>query len=245
MSRPIPLSVHPELVDQSFAEPVPVVEESDSGPRPSVLARRRIGEDVVLPRAPFVNHVSGVDVDQQEHRAKVVMLNLMPQPMPAASSVSVAASTPAVAPAAKAVEKKRGLSALADRVVGFLPPPLARHALWSRNLFLGATLSFADASLSALSPVAFLWRNLSVVSLGLLYLSIPLVPSLALLYHVPALGQAYAPNTLVGGVYLVGLYLSCSVVLMATALTSGFIWRGTVRLMNHFARTGAQAFPTR
>lgn len=242
MARPIPVSLHPDLTDKSFSQRVPVVEEDES--RSGVVARRRIGEHIELSRPPFVDHVPVVDMDQDEHRSKVVQLNLTPSASTA--SVSRPAQKPASpSPAAHVTARPGWVSKLVNKTIHALPAPMARHALWFRNLFLGATLSFADASLSALSPVAFLWKNLPVVSLGLLYLSLPLVPSLALLYHVEPLGRAYAPNTLVGGLYLVGLYVSTAVVMMGLALASGFFWRGAVRLMNHFARTGAQAFPTR
>lgn len=239
MARPIPLSAHPDLVEQSFSEHVRPVEDANPAPQSDVLARRRIG-GATVPRSPFVEQVPGVDADTQERGGKVVALNLTPSAVPSAPLVQPARPAPA-----PSVKRTGRLSKVFGRALKLLPPPLARHALWSRNLFLGATLSFADASLATLTPVAFLWKNLTVVSLGLLYLSVPLVPSLALLYHVPALGQAYAPNTLVGGLYLVGLYVSSAVVLMAAALTAGFVWRGSVRLLNHFANAGAKAFPTR
>ena len=225
---------------------LPAHKTQDSHEPSDVLARRRIGETSVL-SPPLLERVSGVDEGALYPSGRVVPI----RPGTPIQAPSLVATPTPKAPAAKEARKVKAalhpgpLSRLFARGVSYLPRPVAQAAMFTRNLFLGASLTFADESLSALTPVEFLWKNMAVVSQGLLYLSLPLVPSLALLYHVEPLGRAYAPNTLSGGLYLVGLYISCAVVMMASCLAARFLWQGAVRLSRRFARKGAQAFPVK
>lgn len=120
-----------------------------------------------------------------------------------------------------------------------------RRLWWGRNVVLGAGLSFADAGVMALSPVAFVWRHLNVIAQAAFYLALPLLVSFWLLDRLPGLAQAYHPGTPWGSVYLLGLYISASFLLMLGAFTTGFVFRGALRLMDHFARRGEEAFPPR
>lgn len=207
----------------------------------SVLARRRIGEESVL-SPPLLRRVDGIDEGALCPSGRVV-------PIRPGTSINEGPQAIAVEPLRASAKRNAPvvspgpLTSLFMRGASLLPKPLEKAALFARNWFLGASLTFADESLSALTPVKFLWKNMAVVSQGLLYLSLPLIPSLAFLYHVEPLGRAYAPNTLSGGLYLVGLYISCAVVMMAGSLFARFVWKGLVKLSHRFARKGAQAFP--
>lgn len=131
-----------------------------------------------------------------------------------------------------------------------LPAPLARglglaHARLrqARNLGLGSCVAFCDAALEILSPVGFLWRHAQVVGLGLLYLLVPLAAALGLLARVPSLGQAYAPTTLPGLIFLVGLYVSCAFAMVLGVVALRFAHRQARGLAAQLARKGESAFP--
>lgn len=120
-----------------------------------------------------------------------------------------------------------------------------RRWRWARNVLLGASLSFADAGLAALSPMGFVWRNIQILAIAGIYMALPLLTSLMLLNYVPNLVDAFSPKTPLGLVYLLGLYVSSAFLLMLGSFSIGFLWRGGIRLMDHFAAKGARAFPGR
>lgn len=118
-----------------------------------------------------------------------------------------------------------------------------RRFRWVRNMLLGASVSFADASVIALNPVGFVWKNVHTIALAAIYLLSPLTVSLFLLDTFPALANFCRTETFVGMLYLLGLYLSSAAMLMLGAFTAGFLGRSTLRLMDHFAKRGEEAFP--
>ena len=118
-----------------------------------------------------------------------------------------------------------------------------RRARWVRNMLLGASLSFADAGVIALNPVGFVWKNAHTIALAGIYLLMPLLASLFLLDAFPVLAEFCKTETVVGMLYFAGLYLSSAALLMLGAFTAGFLGRGALRLMDHFARRGEEAFP--
>lgn len=118
-----------------------------------------------------------------------------------------------------------------------------RRARWVRNMLLGASLSFADAGVIALNPVGFVWKNAHTIALAGIYLLMPLLASLFLLDAFPVLAEFCKTETVVGMLYFAGLYLSSAALLMLGAFTTGFLGRGALRLMDHFARRGEEAFP--
>ena len=119
-----------------------------------------------------------------------------------------------------------------------------RRVRWFRNMLLGASLSFADAGVIALNPVGFVWKNAHTIALAGIYLLMPLLASLFLLDAFPVLAEFCKTETVVGMLYFGGLYLSSAALLMLGAFTAGFLGRGALRLMDHFARRGEEAFPT-
>ncbi len=118
-----------------------------------------------------------------------------------------------------------------------------RRVRWFRNMLLGASLSFADAGVIALNPVGFVWKNAHTIALAGIYLLMPLLASLFLLDAFPVLAEFCKTETVVGMLYFGGLYLSSAALLMLGAFTAGFLGRGALRLMDHFARRGEEAFP--
>ena len=124
------------------------------------------------------------------------------------------------------------------------PAPAAPSRLrWSRNVVLGASLSFADAGIVALRPVRFVWQHMHTVGLAAIYFMLPMVASLSLLSMSPTLAAYCKAGSVTGTLYLLGLYLSSAALLMLAAFSGSFFWRGSVRLMDHFARRGEEAFP--
>ena len=116
---------------------------------------------------------------------------------------------------------------------------------WARNVVLGASLSFADAGILALNPVRFVWQHMHTVGLAAIYLMLPMAVSLGFLSLFPSLAAYCKAGTVSGSLYLMGLYISSATVLMLGAFSAGFFWRGSSRLMDHFARRGEEAFPKR
>jgi len=152
----------------------------------------------------------------------------------------------AVAKATHALREDVGVGAPVHELPLLAATPLpTRRVRWVRNVLLGAGVSFADAGLSALKPLKFVWDNLPVVGQAIIYMALPLIPSFMLLSYVPALAEAFSPRTPIGALYMVGLYISSAFVLMLGAFTAGFCWRGGIRLMDHFAQAGEDAFPER
>lgn len=123
--------------------------------------------------------------------------------------------------------------------------PEKRRFRWARNVFLGASLSFADAGLLALRPVNFVWQHAHTIAQAAIYLLLPALISVWLLDTFPVLAEFCKTQTALGVTYLLGLYASSAVLLMLGAFSAGFLWRGAVRLMDHFARRGDEAFPRR
>lgn len=119
-----------------------------------------------------------------------------------------------------------------------------RRFRWARNVLLGAGVSFMDAGIAALQPLRFVWDNLPVVGLAIIYMALPLLPSFLLLAYVPSLAQTFSLLTPVGAIYFLGLYISSAFLLLAASFTSRFFWRGGLKLMDHFAQAGEQAFPS-
>ena len=118
-----------------------------------------------------------------------------------------------------------------------------RRFRWARNVLLGAGVSFMDAGISTMRPLRFVWDNLQVVGQAIIYLALPLIPSFMLLSYVPRLAQAFSLTTPLGAIYLLGLYISSAFLLLLASFSASFCWRGGLKLMDHFAKAGEEAFP--
>ncbi len=147
----------------------------------------------------------------------------------------------AVAKAVLALAQPSETSAPALEAVAVQATP--RRFRWARNVLLGASVSFVDAGIAALKPLKFVWDNLPVVAQAIIYMALPLIPSFMLLAYLPALAEAFSPRTPIGALYLVGLYISSAFLLLLGAFSTSFCWRSGLRLMDHFARAGEEAFP--
>lgn len=115
--------------------------------------------------------------------------------------------------------------------------------MWVRNVFVGASILFVDASIKAFKPVAFIWENMNLVAQAVFVLTIPLLLTLMMLYHVPQVGQYYVSGTLQGGIYLLALYVTSSTLLLFGRFSSVFLFKGLVKLLHRFASYGAAHYP--
>lgn len=215
MSSALPLSSLPDSPASVVPQAPPVSPQEGGRSAADVLARRRIGGvGVSLMQEP-------VQIVDDRHKQQLQAQQIQQ--------------------AQKAAEKEVAPVALESK-------PLAQHEeprrfRWARNVLLGASLSFADAGLIALRPVGFVWKNVHVIALAATYLLLPLALSLFMLDTFPRLAEFCKTATVMGLIYFSGLYVSSAVLLMLGAFSGGFLFRGSVRLMDHFARRGEEAFP--
>ena len=206
-------------------------------PRNDVLARRRI-----LPESPACpmglgHQVAAVDEDRPALILPFPGVNARPASAPSAPVSAAKDSRPGVPARGQETALPARWMAAGQRAAARL-----RRA---RNVALGACVAFCDAAAEVLAPVGFLWRHAQVVGLGLIYLSVPMAAALGLLVKVPSLGQAYAPNTLPGLIFLVGLYVSCAFAMVLGVVSARFVHRQARGLAAQLARQGEAAFPPR
>lgn len=136
-----------------------------------------------------------------------------------------------------------GVSLAVEAPVAVEAPAEPRRFRWARNVLLGAGVSFMDSGISTLKPLRFVWDNLPVVAQAIIYMALPLIPSFMLLSYVPNLATTFSLHTPIGALYLLGLYVSSAFFLMLASFSAGFCWRGGLKLMDHFAQAGEEAFP--
>lgn len=141
-----------------------------------------------------------------------------------------------------------GLSKPAEKLelrqVTLAPKAVSKKSGWldfCKHAFVGASVSFVDASKVALSPVAFVWEHMDVIAKGFLYVLMPLLVTFGLFHFSPEIKTAYPPHSWQGTGFVLLMYAASAFSILMTLFSATFLWKGFSRLLNGWAERGQEA----
>jgi len=155
-----------------------------------------------------------------------------PAPLPSVVTLTIPL-TGLVGPA-KTLVRKEPVFVAADK-------PLSISGSFLKHAFVGAGVSFVDASKIALNPVSFLWNNADVIAKGFLYLILPILVTFGLFYVSPEVKSAYPPNSWQGSGFVILMYIASSFSILVSLFSIGFLWKSVTKLVKVWARKGQEA----
>lgn len=106
--------------------------------------------------------------------------------------------------------------------------------------FVGASVSFVDASRAALNPVAFLWEHMDVIAKGFLYVLLPLLVTMGWFHFSPEIKSAYPPHSWQGAGFVLLMYAASAFTILLSVFSATFVWKAVSRLMKGWVQKGAE-----
>lgn len=109
---------------------------------------------------------------------------------------------------------------------------------WVKNVVIGAGHTYYERLSMFINPISFIVKNISIITTGLFYVSLPALLSFYFLYSFPE----YRTSLVTGGisqfVSMFGLYAAFTVLSTLGILFIRTISLGLVRMLNNFADKG-------
>lgn len=110
--------------------------------------------------------------------------------------------------------------------------------MWIKNVIIGAGHTYYERLSMFINPISFIVKNISIITTGLFYVSLPVLLSFYFLYSFPE----YRTSLITGGfsqfVSMFGLYAAFAIISTFAILFIRTLSLGLVRMLNNFAAKG-------